>query len=528
MNSPPGKARRWQLRPLRNPDLPQNLDVTEDGITIGRDPGSTVSVNSTQFPHVSSFHVRLEVVADRLHLHDLKSKNGTLLNGKRVETAVLKNGDMIQLGSLGPSFVVYCDESMNRTLPIGTGAAAVNSVATAEHREFGHTTIANMKRVLGIPEGEGGVGGLVEKRERRLSARMWILLVALGLSVGIAFFVLHRFYAGRLEDLGAQNKRLSDNLAKAIADANRSSERDYNELRGRLEQERVELESKIKQLQSGEQGSIERVKELQAKLDATKQELERFNPVSMERNQLEAVQRVRRCVVLVEVTNNYRDKESGDLVFGEDTGTGEDPRLNLQGAGDVFRQKATGSGFCVGADGWIITNAHVVRPESLRIPGHEMEAVNIVVRVVFTDRSERLDVRVVTAIESEECDLALLKVEPFEDIPFIGDFGMTTPVPAVGSAIYLYGFPLGQRALQEGDRMIVSTFRGILSRVVEPFIQVDAAVHPGNSGGPVVDAQGNIIGVVVGVQTTQSGQLATSIGYVIPVARVARIWPPRE
>ncbi|MEL6715688.1 MAG: serine protease, partial [Planctomycetota bacterium] len=101
-----------------------------------------------------------------------------------------------------------------------------------------------------------------------------------------------------------------------------------------------------------------------------------------------------------------------------------------------------------------------------------------------------------------------------------------TPPPA-GSDIYLFGFPLGNLAVQEGETVIASTFRGILSRNVGGQMQVDAGVHPGNSGGPITDAAGRVVGVVVSVQALPDRTAVYTIGYGIPIARAADLWPPR-
>ena len=109
---------------------------------------------------------------------------------------------------------------------------------------------------------------------------------------------------------------------------------------------------------------------------------------------------------------------------------------------------------------------------------------------------------------------------------YIEKIQLDLPVPALSETLYLSGFPLGKHAIQEdGGVVVASTFKGILSRVVHPYIQVDAAVHRGNSGGPVIDAQGRVIGVVVRVQTMPSGTVPT-IGYILPVATLTAVWPP--
>ena len=87
----------------------------------------------------------------------------------------------------------------------------------------------------------------------------------------------------------------------------------------------------------------------------------------------------------------------------------------------------------------------------------------------------------------------------------------------------MHGFPLGKSAIQDGDLVTASSFRGILSRQAGPWIQVDAAVHPGNSGGPLTDANGSVIGVVTRVQRIDDSAIAPDMGYAIPIAKVQRL-----
>ena len=143
---------------------------------------------------------------------------------------------------------------------------------------------------------------------------------------------------------------------------------------------------------------------------------------------------------------------------------------------------------------------------------------------VFSGETRRHPVSVVRRAD-EGVDLALVRIEPFDGMPHVRDFELDAAPPEPGSDIFLLGFPLGHFALQEGERVIASTFRGILSRYVGGQLQVDAGVHPGNSGGPIVDAHGRIIGVVFSVQSLPDQTAVYTIGYGIPVAEVARVWP---
>jgi S1-C subfamily serine protease len=84
-------------------------------------------------------------------------------------------------------------------------------------------------------------------------------------------------------------------------------------------------------------------------------------------------------------------------------------------------------------------------------------------------------------------------------------------------------------AIQQGKTVFASTFRGIVSRYVRDRLQVDAAVHPGASGGPLIDSDGKVLGVVVAMQRTDDrGGTSSAMGYIIPVSEVAAIWPPKK
>jgi S1-C subfamily serine protease len=79
--------------------------------------------------------------------------------------------------------------------------------------------------------------------------------------------------------------------------------------------------------------------------------------------------------------------------------------------------------------------------------------------------------------------------------------------------------------MQQGETVIASTFRGIVSRKVRSYLQVDAAIHPGASGGPVIDGTGNVVGVVTAIHPVDREGKASAIGYIIPIAEAGELWP---
>jgi S1-C subfamily serine protease len=166
---------------------------------------------------------------------------------------------------------------------------------------------------------------------------------------------------------------------------------------------------------------------------------------------------------------------------------------------------ATGSGFAIG-DRRVVTNHHVVA-----------DAEEVIVR----SRGRRVRATVVGSDPST--DLALLRVRPrqarsVEALP-LGDSGEVRP----GDAAVVIGNPLGlARTLTAG--VVSATDRRIDAPDGFPIrdaIQTDAAVNPGNSGGPVLDARGRVIGVI-------SQGRSDGIAFAVPVDTVERVVPQLE
>jgi serine protease Do len=152
----------------------------------------------------------------------------------------------------------------------------------------------------------------------------------------------------------------------------------------------------------------------------------------------------------------------------------------------VTTQRASGSGVIVDAEGYIVTNAHVVRGASrirVEIPtGRQGQSL-------LARRSRVSPARVIGI--DEETDIAVLRVEE-RGLPAIA-FGDSDDVKA-GQVVLAFGSPLGlQNSVSMG---IVSA----VARQLEPespmvYIQTDASINSGNSGGPLVDTRGRLMGI---------------------------------
>jgi putative serine protease PepD len=174
---------------------------------------------------------------------------------------------------------------------------------------------------------------------------------------------------------------------------------------------------------------------------------------------------------------------------------------------DTPEGQATGSGFVVSKDGLIVTNDHVVDGAS-----------QVQVKIGTSDKAQ--DATVVGADPSR--DLALLKVDA-GNLPTLS-LGDSSSV-GVGDPTYAIGNPFGlDHTLTTG---IVSALQRSLQApdgaTISGAIQTDAALNPGNSGGPLLDSSGQVIGVNSQIQTgSSSGAEAgnVGIGFAIPASTV--------
>jgi putative serine protease PepD len=174
---------------------------------------------------------------------------------------------------------------------------------------------------------------------------------------------------------------------------------------------------------------------------------------------------------------------------------------------DTPQGQATGSGFVVSKDGLIVTNDHVVDGAS-----------QVQVKVGTSDQAQ--DATVVGADPSR--DLALLKVDA-TNLPTLS-LGDSSSV-GVGDPTYAIGNPFGlDHTLTTG---IVSALQRSLQApdgaTIDGAIQTDAALNPGNSGGPLLDADGRVIGVNSQIQTGSSNGAESGnvgIGFAIPANTV--------
>ena len=163
--------------------------------------------------------------------------------------------------------------------------------------------------------------------------------------------------------------------------------------------------------------------------------------------------------------------------------------------GEQGPRSGLGSGFIISNDGQIVTNHHVIdgaqRVSVTLSDGREMDA---------------------TVIGSDPLtDIALLQIEAEADLPFI-DFGSSAQMRA-GDEVFAVGNPFGLGGTVTSG-IVSATSRNINSGPFDDFIQTDAAINRGNSGGPLFNDAGQVVGVNTAIYSPDGGSVG--IGFAVP------------
>jgi Do/DeqQ family serine protease len=166
-----------------------------------------------------------------------------------------------------------------------------------------------------------------------------------------------------------------------------------------------------------------------------------------------------------------------------------------------FRTTSLGSGVIVAADGTIVTNVHVVQRASR-------------IHVTLADERE-FDATLVGA--DADADIAVLRVKAGAPLPIV-TLGRSADL-MIGETVIAIGNPFGlSHTVTTGVVSAVGRSLHGDERTYTDFIQTDASINPGNSGGPLLDIEGE----VVGINTAIYGK-AQGIGFAIPIDRARRV-----
>jgi len=179
------------------------------------------------------------------------------------------------------------------------------------------------------------------------------------------------------------------------------------------------------------------------------------------------------------------------------------PDLNPEKGQQPNRRSVTGhgSGFFITADGYAVTNNHVV---------DKAKTVEVI-----TDDGKTLSAKVIGT--DSRTDLALIKVDGRSDFPYVK---LSDKAPRIGDWVVAVGNPFGLGGTVTAG-IVSARGRDIGSGPYDDYLQIDAPINKGNSGGPTFDMDGNVIGVNTAIFSPTGGSVG--IGFDIPAETVKSV-----
>jgi serine protease Do len=181
--------------------------------------------------------------------------------------------------------------------------------------------------------------------------------------------------------------------------------------------------------------------------------------------------------------------------FFEQPGPGDKPHLFPQNPGNPAKRIALGSGFIIDPSGYVVTNSHVVGDAGK-------------VEVTLQDNS-KYPAKIVG--RDPKTDLAVLKIKADKPLPYV-TFGDSSAAQ-VGDWVMAVGNPFGLGGTVTTG-IISARGRDIHSGPFDDFLQIDAPINRGNSGGPTFNLEGEVIGINTAIYSPNGGSVG--IGFAVP------------
>jgi serine protease Do len=186
----------------------------------------------------------------------------------------------------------------------------------------------------------------------------------------------------------------------------------------------------------------------------------------------------------------------------EGQGQGQQGRRFGQRAPQSFRTEARGSGFIIDASGYVVTNNHVI-DGATKITVKLADGRDFQAKLVGTDK---------------DTDVALLKLDGVKNLPTVA-FGEDQQL-RVGDWVVAVGNPFGLGGTVTAG-IVSSIGRDIGNGPYTDYLQIDAPINQGNSGGPTFDLSGRVIGMNTAIFSPSGGSVG--IGFAVPASTIHMI-----
>lgn len=438
---------------------------------LGRHPLSDVRFDAERDLDVSSRHAAIMRKSEGFVLQDLGSKNGTYVNGERLEgDRLLVDGDVIGFGAKGPALEFHVQTEAGDAEPTATAQAAAGRMS--QPKQMVHAQPPTAGRRPGIGRSSTAIRAAIETATQHWRRTTKVLFGVLLLVIVLAGFVLWKGALDRRTEI-ARIRAWADSIAnqaqrtaqqfqtevQGLRDANRQSAAEL----GRLRQELANAGS--------DAGAVARLRAQIQNAQQRQQLIAGANAVDYraisERNQ-DAV-----ALLLVEFSESER---------------------------------FSGTGFAVDSSGTIVTNKHV-------LTGVNGDRTPRRIAVKFSGSRQWFQGRYVGV--SDGADIGVIKVDLRGGTPRVLGLERNPRSLQRGDPVAIIGYPLGLELPMEGqgtDVVASPTLTvGTTSKVLPNVVQVDGYGAPGSSGSPIFDHDGRVVAVLYGGIQESNGRIILAV-----------------
>ncbi len=440
---------------------------------LGRHPLSDVRFDAERDLDVSSRHAAIIAKPDGFVLQDLSSKNGTYVNGTRLEAdCLLADGDVIGFGAKGPALEFHLLPDDGAAVSTETAEAAAGRLSQPRQMVPARSSTAVRIAVE------------VARQTRELRRTTKILLGALVVAMALFVVVTWKQSHDRRVELGRIRA-----WADSVADQAQRTARQF--------------QSEVEGLREANQQSVVEIERLRQELAGAGSDA---GTVSRLRTQIEAAQQRQQQIAGASAVDyrgiSARNQDAVALLLVEFSES----------------ERFSGTAFAVDSQGTLVTNKHV-------LTGVNGDRTPRRIAVKFSGSSQWFPGRYVGV--SDGADVGVLKVDIRGGTPRV--FGLQRNPRSLerGDPVAIIGYPLGLDLPMEGSGLDVvaspTLTVGTVSKVLGSVVQVDGYGAPGSSGSPIFDHDGRVVAVLYGGVQESNGKIILSVPVNLVTDYLARI-----